>query len=191
MNEVLYRKRLQRKNELIKQKNELIKICMIENLKLKKQLEKYKKDACTDSLTQLNNRRSLENKEGFDAVILGDIDHFKLINDKYGHDLGDKILVEIGKILNQYVRNTDMACRWGGEEFVILLKNCNTKDAYEKANMLRKAIIKLSKKYGFTITMSFGISNMNGKTMENAIKEADKAMYKSKTDGRNRVTIYE
>ena len=56
--------------------------------------------------------------------------------------------------------------------------------------MLRNQIMKLSEKYGFKITMSFGISNMEGKTMENAIKEADKAMYKSKIDGRNRVTIY-
>ena len=101
------------------------------------------------------------------------------------------LLVEIGKILQKFVRETDMACRWGGEEFVILLKNCNTTDAYNKATMLRKEIIKLSEKYGFKITMSFGIANLEGKTMEKAIKEADKAMYKSKIDGRNRVTIYE
>ena len=183
--------RFKRKRQLLKEKDILLKKYILENKKLKLELEKYKKEAYTDSLTQLSNRRSLENMHDFDAVILGDIDHFKIINDKYGHDFGDRVLIEIGRILKKYIRDTDLACRWGGEEFVILLKNCNTEDAYNKATILRNEIVKLSEKYGFRITMSFGISNMEGKTMENAIKEADKAMYKSKTDGRNRVTIYE
>ena len=191
MNELIYKIRIKRKNELLKKKNALIKKYVAENKKMREDLEKYKTAACTDSLTKLSNRRSLEDIHDYDAVILGDIDHFKVINDTYGHDFGDKVLVEIGRILKKFVRETDMACRWGGEEFVILLKNCNTEDAYKRAVLLKDEITKLSAKYGFTITMSFGISNMEGKTMENAIKEADKAMYKSKTDGRNRVTIYE
>ena len=81
-----YKKRLQLKNELLKKKNTLIKKYVSENKKLKEELEKYKKEACTDSLTKLNNRKSLEERHDFDAVIFGDIDHFKLINDKYGHE---------------------------------------------------------------------------------------------------------
>ena len=182
--------RRKKKSELLKEKDMLLRKYILENKRLKIELEKYKQEAYTDSLTKLGNRRSVENLHDFDAVILGDIDHFKSINDEYGHDFGDKVLAEIGDILKKYVRDTDLACRWGGEEFVILLKNCNTQDAYIRATVLKNQIIKLSEKYGFRITMSFGISNMEGKTMEKAIKEADKAMYKSKLDGRNRVTIY-
>ena len=147
-------KRLKQKEKLLQQRNELIKKLIKENKKLKHDLKLYKKEAYTDSLTKLNNRRSIENKDGFDAVILGDIDHFKNINDRFGHDFGDKVLVEIGKILKKHIRDTDMACRWGGEEFVILLKNCNDEDAYIKAIQLKNKIANLSKKYGFEITIS-------------------------------------
>ena len=183
MKEKNYKKKIKnKKNEIKKYKKEL-KI-------LKEQLEYYKKIACTDSLTHLANRRSLENVNDYDTVILGDIDHFKLINDLHGHDLGDSVLVEVSKIMKKYVRECDLVCRWGGEEFVILLKNCNDDDAYKKAMQLKDKIAALGNKFGFEITMSFGISTILDKTLKTAIQEADQAMYKSKTDGRNRVTIY-
>ena len=162
-----------------------------ENIKLKKEIEVLKKQAYTDSLTKLNNRRTIENVSGFDNLILGDIDFFKSINDNFGHDVGDKVLVEIGIVLKKYVRETDLVCRWGGEEFIILLKDCNDDDAYDKAELLKDKVMELSEKFGFKITMSFGISNLSNKTMENAIKDADTAMYQSKHDGRNRVTMYQ
>ena len=168
---------------------------IIENYKrelrlMKQQLEYYKTAAYTDSLTKLNNRRSIENLDDFDSVILGDIDHFKIINDKYGHALGDQVLIEISKVLKDNIRQTDLVCRWGGEEFVVFLKNCTEEAAYSKAITLKEKISELSEKFGFEITMSFGVSKLSEGTMENAIKEADSAMYLSKQNGRNRVTIY-
>ena len=161
-----------------------------QNEKLKKELEELRKVSCTDSLTKLNNRRCLENIGDYDSLILGDIDHFKKINDTYGHTTGDEVLVQISLVLKKYIRETDLVCRWGGEEFLILLKNCNDEVAFLKADLLKEKIKELSDFFGFDITMSFGISNLSNNTLEDAINKADKAMYKSKIDGRNRVTIY-
>ena len=86
-------------NELLKEKDEIIENYKKEIDRLKQLVEYYKKESCTDSLTNLDNRRSIEDKEGFDVVILGDIDYFKRINDTYGHDLGDQVLIEISNIL--------------------------------------------------------------------------------------------
>ena len=158
---------------------------------LKKQLLYYKKAAYTDSLTNLGNRRSLENIGKYDCVILGDIDQFKKINDEYGHNIGDQVLVEISEIFRKLVRESDFVCRWGGEEFVILLKNCNDNNAYKKTLKLKEEISKLSKKFGFKISMSFGISHsIENEPLAVAIEKADKAMYKSKENGRNTITIY-
>ena len=174
----------------IKEKDKIIKEYKKQNELLKKQLEYYKMTAFTDSLTKLNNRRSLENVEKYDSVILGDIDHFKLINDNFGHNIGDLVLIDIGNVFKKYIRESDLVCRWGGEEFVILLKNCNDNDAYNKAIQLKNAVSSLSDKFGFKITMSFGISNISDKTLKVAIDEADKAMYESKENGRNTITVY-
>ena len=176
--------------KIIKEKDEQIKAYKKEIKILKEKIRKYKKEAYTDSLTKLNNRRSIENKVGFDAIILGDIDHFKKINDTYGHEFGDEILVNISKILKKYIRDSDLVCRWGGEEFIILLKNCNIDEAYQKATILKDKIEDLGFKYNITITMSFGISDLNNTTMQKAIKQADQAMYESKENGRNTITIY-
>ena len=178
------------KRELLRVKKELIKTKM-ENRKLRNELAMYKEAAYKDSLTNLNNRRSLESISDYDCLILGDIDHFKIINDTYGHIVGDEVLVEISSVFKHFVRETDYVCRWGGEEFLIFLKNCDDDDAYGKANLLREKIMKLSDEFGFEITMSFGVSNLSDITLEDAIKNADEAMYESKHNGRNRVTVYQ
>jgi len=179
-----YKKKLEEKDKIINLYKKEVEL-------LKRQLEVYKQAAYTDCLTNLDNRRSIENNdENFDSVILGDVDHFKNINDNFGHDLGDRVLVEISKVFKRYVRESDLVCRWGGEEFVILLKNCDDSDAYNKALQLKEEIANLSEKFGFKITMSFGISKIIGKTLKNAIEEADKAMYESKEKGRNTITIF-
>lgn len=178
------------KNKVAKLKAELLK-AKLENRKLRKQLAIYKEMAYKDTLTNLNNRRSLESISDYDCLILGDIDHFKAINDTYGHLVGDEVLVEISSVFKQFVRETDYVCRWGGEEFLIFLKNCDDEDAYGKANILREKIMELSSEFGFNITMSFGISNLSNSTLEDAIKNADEAMYESKHNGRNRVTVYQ
>lgn len=178
------------KGELLKLRAELLR-ARLENRKLKKELAKYKEMAYKDTLTSLNNRRSLESISDYDCLILGDIDHFKIINDTYGHLVGDEVLVEISSVFKHFVRETDYVCRWGGEEFLIFLKNCDDEDAYGKANLLREKIMELSDEFGFEITMSFGVSNLSDNTLEDAIKNADEAMYESKHNGRNRVTVYQ
>jgi len=178
------------KGELLKLRAELLR-ARLENRKLKKELAKYKEMAYKDTLTNLNNRRSLESISDYDCLILGDIDHFKIINDTYGHIVGDEVLVEISSVFKHFVRETDYVCRWGGEEFLIFLKNCDDEDAYGKANLLREKIMELSDEFGFEITMSFGVSNLSDSTLEDAIKNADEAMYESKHNGRNRVTVYQ
>ena len=177
------------KKKLLKLHRELL-ISKSKIKQLKKENEILRKQAYTDSLTKLNNRRCLENAVGFDSLILGDLDHFKKINDNYGHDVGDEVLVEVSIVLKKYVRDTDLVCRWGGEEFLVLLKNCDDEDALTKANLLKDKIMELSDKFGFEITMSFGISNLSTSTLEDAISKADEAMYVSKKEGRNKATIY-
>ncbi len=182
MNEKYYKKKLTNKDIIIeKYKKELIL--------LKKQLEMYKEEAYRDSLTKLNNRRALNNREKYSSIIFCDVDFFKKINDRYGHYTGDRVLIEISNVLKENVRKEDLVCRWGGEEFLILLKNCDIDQTIQKAVLIKKNMKQLSKKFGFNITMSFGISILET-SLDTAIDEADKAMYKSKMNGRNRITIY-
>ena len=157
---------------------------------LESELRYYKELSSVDPLTKLQNRRVLGNVHGYDSVIIGDIDFFKDINDTYGHNVGDMVLVEISSILKRYVRDGDVVCRWGGEEFLILLKHCNLSNAAYKAGQLRLAIASLKEKFGFDITMSFGVSEIGVRDLKEAVAEADEAMYKSKTSGRNKVSVY-
>ena len=180
---------LKYKKKILKLHRELL-ISKNKIKQLKKENEILRMQVNTDSLTKLNNRRCLEKAVGFDSLILGDLDHFKKINDSHGHDVGDEVLVEVSIILKKYVRDTDLVCRWGGEEFLVLLKNCSDEEALNKANLLKDKIMELSDKFGFRITMSFGISNLSTSTLEDAISKADKAMYVSKKEGRNKATIY-
>ena len=184
MNEKYYKKKLANKDIIIELQKKKIEL-------LKRKAEFFEKEAYTDSLTKLKNRRAITNLEQYDSIIFCDIDYFKKINDQYGHHTGDLVLVEISSILKENVRETDFVGRWGGEEFLILLKNCDIKDAYDKAVILKKEMKLLSKKMGFNITLSFGINSLNKDNLKNAINDADKAMYKSKKDGRNKITIYQ
>ncbi len=183
MTEADYIKIIQKKNEQINKYKKKI-------INLKKQNDYYKTMAFTDSLTKLRNRRSLNKIDSYHSVILGDIDHFKKINDENGHNFGDLVLIEVSNILKNSIRESDLVCRWGGEEFVILLKNCSNEDAYNKAIQLKERISQLEEKIGIRVTMSFGVSDISNKSLKTAIEEADKAMYISKEAGRNRVTVY-
>ena len=178
-----YKKLLEEKDKIIEEYKKQIAL-------LKTQVDFYKNAACVDPLTNLNNRRAVSYTSNYSCIIMGDVDHFKQINDEYGHDEGDKVLVEIGKILVCNVRDTDLACRWGGEEFAIFLKDCDEDVAYKKALLIKEKIEGLKDIFGFNITMSFGVSNILDKNMQDAIIEADQAMYESKSKGRNTVTVY-
>lgn len=154
----------------------------------------------TDWLTKLYNRREIDEnlvKLNQDAkrngtsysVILTDVDYFKKINDQYGHDIGDEVLIEITAIMNRIIGDQHISGRWGGEEFMVLCKNCGLKEAGEIAEKLRIAIENHKFKSDIQITCSFGVSTYENNEIVEIVKEADEALYISKENGRNMVTL--
>lgn len=156
----------------------------------------------TDYLTKLSNRRDIferMKKEEQDAastvysVILCDIDHFKEVNDTYGHSVGDKMLIKIAELLRSAVGPDDSVARWGGEEFLLLLKNTEGDKAFEIMEQIRKSIENESLLEGdnrICITMTFGICQFDGTaSFESCIAKADKALYQGKKSGRNKVVL--
>jgi len=167
-----------------------------------------------DPLTGLLNRRALDKKieeeinrvrryeEGFVAMML-DIDHFKKINDRYGHLIGDEVLENIGRLLKRRLRDTDFAGRYGGEEFMIILPKADLSIGLTVASRIRKAIMSLKIKseiksfklsYGqtFSVTVSLGITAyMGGDDRSSIIERADKALFMAKSAGRNRIRVDE
>lgn len=157
-----------------------------------------------DPLTGLANRRSFEtqlkqkleimnhNKKS-SSLILIDIDHFKSINDKYGHPIGDIVLKEISDILLKSIKNSDLATRWGGEEFLILLFETPVDVAYELANKIRIEVEKktiLIDNFKINITVSIGIAQLKSYLLNNfnsSYTLADNALYRAKNNGRNQV----
>lgn len=156
--------------------------------------------ASTDELTGLANRRTMgeclsqqerrsrESKEGY-GLILGDIDHFKLINDSYGHNCGDLVITQVALALQQALRDHDVVSRWGGEEFLVVLPDTGPEGAMQVAMKLRAAIATLSVYYeGHTIqpTLSFGVVVGDHRSkIEDCIKRADDCLYRAKDSGRN------
>jgi diguanylate cyclase (GGDEF)-like protein len=131
------------------------------------------------------------------SVMMLDVDFFKKVNDTYGHDVGDKVIVEIGKVLKDNIRNADLAIRYGGEEFVLLLHNASDEGALAVANKVHSAFANLIFDVGMgetmQKTMSIGIAKFpkDGDTIWKCIKFADTALYVAKTTGRNKIVEYE
>lgn len=164
--------------------------------------KKYaQKLSITDKLTQTYNRLHLENilaKETQRAnrygeiysVIIMDIDNFKSVNDNYGHDAGDKILISVVEILKSRIRQTDVLGRWGGEEFLIICPKSDMDQAYIVAQKLRVAIQEHEFPIIGRLTCSFGVSQYRSKDKNSdaVIKKADEALYVSKESGRNMVS---
>lgn len=160
-----------------------------------------------DGLTNLYNHRYLqeqllkemERSKRYNltlSFILIDIDHFKHVNDAYGHQTGDVILKTLGELLFKIVRDSDIAARYGGEEFALILPHTNFTTARETAERLRKTV----ESYDFEadqnhlqITISLGIASFPNETIETSkdlVESADKALYTAKKNGRNRVEVY-
>jgi len=158
--------------------------------------------AATDTMTHLLNRRGMlevldhaaeqaRRQRGAFAVIIGDIDHFKRINDQYGHQVGDQVLIAIGRRFKNSLGHSDAAARWGGEEFLLLWPGLTVTEAENRANLLRESIgngpIFAG---GPQVTVSFGIAEFTGlDTVERCVNRADKALYRAKQEGRNRVHV--
>ena len=165
----------------------------------------YKKEAITDYLTGLYNRRHLNVrlKEIINSsqrnlipisLIMIDIDHFKQINDNYGHDAGDLIIKSISNVLGDTVRGSDIAARIGGEEFCLILPHTDVNGAMLLSSRMCKKIEALETTYkseNLKVTASFGVSEVDiNNSVDVALKNTDVALYQSKSNGRNRVSLY-
>lgn len=149
--------------------------------------------ASSDSLTKLFNRHyymdNVVDKGVTGSLLMLDIDNFKKVNDDYGHNTGDLILQAIARILSTHVRESDVAIRWGGEEFLVILKNASTAIAAKKAEYLLE-LIRAEEVQGIKVTVSIGVSNLEN-DYDEAVKEADEALYYVKSNGKNAVRVYE
>jgi diguanylate cyclase (GGDEF)-like protein len=155
--------------------------------------------AITDELTGLYNRRhfgtrvaeeiarSRRHGRPFSLLFL-DIDHFKRINDTYGHVVGDRILADLGKLLHRWARSSDLLARYGGEEFVVLLPETETSPALAAADRLRQAVEEHSFPRRKRLTVSIGVASYpaDGQAEDELLKVADQALYQAKRLGRNR-----
>jgi len=147
----------------------------------------------TDQLTKAYNRRKFfteisKNLKDNYSIIMFDIDHFKKINDTYGHDKGDYVLQNLIQIIKQHIRKDDMIFRWGGEEFFILFKDMNIIEAKKMAEKLRK-IVEESDFNGIKVTISLSVVSSNSNDIEKVIKTLDEGLYEAKNSGRNRVVV--
>jgi diguanylate cyclase (GGDEF)-like protein/PAS domain S-box-containing protein len=166
-----------------------------------------REQALRDPLTGLYNRRHLgdamdremarmqREKQPLSTIIM-DIDHFKKVNDKHGHQIGDQFLTEIAKVIAGHARSSDIACRYGGEEFLLVLPGATLKTAMKRAELIREqceAIQIMSGKKIVKVTMSMGVAAFpkHGKGAEEIVVKADKAMYRAKRAGRNCVMAWE
>lgn len=175
----------------------------LENAEMVHKLEQL---AVTDGLTGLYNKRFFQGRmeeivsraERYEqnlALLMMDIDHFKTINDTYGHPTGDVVLREVSGLLSESMRKIDIVARWGGEEFIVLLDSTDEYDAIQKAEQLRESIADLvfeSDLGDFSVHVSFGIAVFPNDTrnIEELVEKADAALYQSKKGGRNRCTMY-
>jgi diguanylate cyclase (GGDEF)-like protein len=161
--------------------------------------EKLKRLATTDILTGAYNRigfdeiisREMESARRYNkslSVILFDIDHFKRVNDQFGHHTGDAVLKQIATIVRKTIRKVDYFIRWGGEEFLILSEETDREQACIVAERLRMNVGRFAFATVGHITISCGVAEFHaGDTEHSFIKKADAAMYKAKKQGRNRV----
>jgi diguanylate cyclase (GGDEF)-like protein len=156
-----------------------------------------------DPLTNVFNRRSINSSlENLDsstpetyAIVLIDLDHFKQINDNFGHHKGDETLISVGEILKIHLRDTDIVGRFGGEEFILVLKNSSLEQTKTIAERCRHAISELKilsdEGEALKVSASFGIALSNAKTTpQQLITQADRALYQAKALGRNRVECF-
>ena len=174
------------------------------NLKLK---ESLKNQSICDPLTGLFNRRYMEeslerefsranrNKSSV-AIVMMDLDHFKRFNDAFGHQAGDALLRAFGDLLKRSTRGQDIACRYGGEEFVLVLTDSNLSGRSATAEILRQQVKQLSVEYAgqllgaVSVSMGVALFPDHGTTMGDVLRASDQALYCAKREGRDRVSVW-
>ncbi|TML23303.1 MAG: GGDEF domain-containing protein [Actinobacteria bacterium] len=172
----------------------------LENAKLHHLVQRQ---ATTDDLTGLVNRRrfieALESEivraNAFHSplsVVLGDLDHFKLVNDRFGHQTGDEVLRRFADIVREHLRDVDVPGRIGGEEFAILLPETDAAGAVAVAERVRRSLraLRPTPERSGAVTASFGVAQLTpGETGDELLRRADVALYRAKSEGRNTVTV--
>ncbi|MCR5595362.1 MAG: GGDEF domain-containing protein [Lachnospiraceae bacterium] len=161
--------------------------------------QKLKLAADTDQLTHLPNRRAImeilsdidESKTGTVTIAMGDIDHFKIVNDTYGHDAGDAVLKTVSSNMMEFMDNKGYCARWGGEEFLLVFDDINGDDAYMLLDSFRRKLAGIVTEYDgnpIKVTMTFGLEEHGFyQTTDKTIKDADDKLYTGKETGRNKV----
>lgn len=163
--------------------------------------------ASIDFLTGALNRRSMTERLNEEisrssrygtrfSLVMGDLDHFKSFNDRYGHAAGDMVLEQVVQVMKTHIRSADLLCRWGGEEFLLMLPDTTCAEAKTAADKLREAIEALTFDWdqlqGLRITMTFGVAEFDPfRGLDHSIIQADDALYHAKQTGRNRVCTFE
>lgn len=199
-NELELKARVKTHVELKKVREELEQ----KNASLQQAYQILEVSATTDSLPQVFNRREMAKRLEYEqtnhernhrsfAIIIADIDYFKKVNDTYGHECGDKVLVAVAQLLKSNTRKIDCVARWGGEEFLLLLPETDAAGAAKLAEKLRKIIEDTVFYHGnaeFRITITFGVCEYKRNlTLDQLIASADNALYEGKAAGRNRVVV--
>ncbi len=176
----------------------------ISNIKLR---ETLRNQSFRDVLTGLYNRRYLEEtleremsrcarKSAMLSLLMIDIDHFKFFNDQFGHEAGDLVIQALAKVLHNFVRKEDIVCRYGGEEFIIVLPETKPDIAFKRVQSLHEKISHIHLRYGGNaltpITLSVGLATypLHGTKMHELIAASDMALYQAKNSGRNKTVIY-
>lgn len=182
---------------------ELLKELIDKYVKLTKELEEkiaeVTKLSETDQLTKIYNRvkfvneleKEINRSERYQtklSLIMFDIDHFKAVNDKYGHDIGDETLIKLTEVVSKTVRDTDVFARWGGEEFMVLAPQTGLEEAIRLAERIRKNIAEKEIKQVGHVTCSFGVTEFKATDdFDKFTKRVDEALYQAKENGRNQV----
>ena len=182
-------------NQYLQQQQRLISL-MEENVRLNYLIRK-------DKLTSLYNKAYIEEQLDVQcgmvrryhrecSVIFFDIDHFKRINDNYGHSVGDEVLIAISSLISNHIRSTDMFARWGGEEFLLLLPETGIEEAKIVANKLCALVEQHDFDIVKKVTISLGVTSvLASDTVLSILNRVDKALYKAKHSGRNQVVVYQ
>lgn len=190
--------RLQRVHAWYFEAAELKRALLVGVSLLNKKIGKLSKDVRTDPMTGLLNRRGMRmlfdewrDEERPFSMVLIDLDHFKQVNDLYGHDAGDSVLIRLSELMRNSAREGDMLCRIGGEEFLMLLPDTPSKQAFLVADRLREYIAQDDMPHVGHITCSMGVAHWpdNATGLDGVLKAADVALYKAKQAGRNKVVI--
>jgi diguanylate cyclase len=191
-----------------KERAENVSLKSFEMEVIRQELDEYKRIANTDSLTRLANRRAFDEKlaaiynsdqqRSFTGLLIADIDHFKKVNDSYGHPVGDKILATVGTVIRANLRRDAFVARTGGEEFAIILGDSSLEESLQVAERIRNALAttpfknsKTGVNYG-PITLSVGVCQASqGDDPIDLYNKADIALYCAKNAGRNRTILFE